>query len=120
MSIQSQNIQTYSISNLTDNKIKELIDQKKSFIVKDIDHTKLGGVVSLVEKAIESKGLKCRVYTENRASTMAAVAIPTPVTIWAGVAAGIAIGAHNLATWNPDYEVGRNITAGTIKVNYKK
>ena len=116
MSIQSHNIQTYSISNLTDEKIKQLINQKLSFVIKDIDQTKLSGVVSLVEKAIEEKGLKCRVYTENRASAMAAAAIPTPITVWAGLAAGIAIGAHNLATWNPDYEVGRNLTAGTLKV----
>ena len=120
MSIKSQNIQTYSISQMTDKKINQLINQKLSFLIKDIDQTKLGGVVSLVEKAIESKGLKCRIYTENRASTMAAAAIPTPITVWAGVAAGIAIGAHNLATWNPDYELGRNLTAGTLKVNYKK
>lgn len=57
MSIKSQNIQTYSISQMTDEKINQLINQKLSFLIKDIDQTKLGGVVSLVEKAIESKGL---------------------------------------------------------------
>jgi len=120
MSIQSQSIEKYSINNLTDDKIKQMVDRKLSFVIENIDATKLGNVVSLVEKIIESKNLRCRVYTENRASSMAVAAIPTPITVWAGAVAGLAIGAHNLATWNPDYELGKNIASGTLKVNYKK
>ena len=37
-----------------------------------------------------------------------------------GYAAGIAIGLHNLATWDPDYEIAKNIPAGTLLINYKK
>ena len=120
MTIESYDISTHSIKNITDDKIKNMIDKRLSFIIEDIDRLKFSGVVKLVEKVIESKNLKCRVYTQGRAATVAAAAIPTPVTILGGYAAGIAIGVHNLATWDPDYEIAKNIPAGTLRINYKK
>ncbi|WP_214648592.1 hypothetical protein [Acinetobacter terrae] len=120
MAIEAYDISTHSIKNLTDDKIKNMIDKRLSFIIQDIDRLKISGVIQLVEKIIESKGLKCRVYTQGRAAVLAGAAIPTPVTVIGGWAAGIAIGAHNLATWDPDYEIAKNITAGTLRINYKK
>lgn len=120
MTIESYDISTHPIQNLTDDKIKNMIDKRLSFVIKDIDRLKFSGIVKLVEKTIESKGLKCRIYTQGRAATVAAAVIPTPITMLGGYAAGIAIGVHNLATWDPDYEIAKNIAAGTLLINYKK
>lgn len=37
-----------------------------------------------------------------------------------GIGSALAIGVHNLATFNPDYEIGKNKVAGTVTVLYKK
>ncbi|MDL8858720.1 hypothetical protein QS933_26535, partial [Escherichia coli] len=37
-----------------------------------------------------------------------------------GAVSAAAIGVHNLATWNPDYEIGKNYVKRTISVRYKK
>jgi hypothetical protein len=76
--------------------------------------------VESLEKTIESRGLSCRVYTKGRAASIAAAAIPTPVTVLGGWASAIAIGVHNVATWNPDYEIAKNLAMGTLTVDYKK
>ncbi|MBN6527901.1 hypothetical protein JZM32_07840 [Acinetobacter pittii] len=120
MAIESYDISVHSIKTLTDEKIKEMVNKKLSFIIEDIDRRKMSGAVKLVENIIEQKGLKCRVYSVGRSAALTGAVIPTPVTVLGGWAAGIAIGAHNLATWNPDYEIAKNIPFGTIRVNYKK
>lgn len=51
---------------------------------------------------------------------MAMLAIPTEVTQLAGFASAIGIAAHNLATLNPDYVIGKNKPAGRVTVTYKK
>lgn len=37
-----------------------------------------------------------------------------------GVGAAIGIAAHNLATYDPDYEIGKNKVADTVTVKYMK
>lgn len=78
----------------------------------------IGKVVNEIEGRIEKAGLSCRVFTEYRSAALAGSWWgPTALL---GVAAGIGIAAHNLATFNPDYEIGKNKLAGTITVTYKK
>lgn len=120
MAIESYDISVHSIKNLTDQKIKEMVNKKLSFIINDIDRLKMSGAVKLVEKIIEENGLKCRVYTQGRSAALAGAVIPNPVTVLGGWAAGIAIGVHNIATWDPDYEIAKNVANGAIRVNYKK
>ncbi|MDW6046617.1 hypothetical protein RNO55_23800, partial [Escherichia coli] len=36
------------------------------------------------------------------------------------VASAVAIGVHNLSTWNPDYEIGKNYIKRRLSVKYKK
>lgn len=110
----------YSIKEIKDAKIAELIEDKKSFVLEDVDRLSIGNAVETIEKLIESKGFSCRVYTAGRASTMVGAIIPTPVTVIAGWASALAIGAHNIATWNPDYEIAKNIATGTLTIEYKK
>jgi hypothetical protein len=42
-----------------------------------------------------------------------------PTAIW-GVASAAFMGAHNVATWDPDYEIAKNRVTGTLTVTYKK
>lgn len=77
-------------------------------------------VATQMEKIIERMGFRCRVYTENRAAAMGATLIPTGITQAVGIASAVGIAAHNLATFNPDYEIGKNITANQVNVTYKK
>lgn len=110
----------YSIKTVPNEKIAELIDKRQSFVLEDIATLNMSEAVSTIEKAIESKGLKCRVYTKGRAATMAAAAIPISPAVIGGWAAGIAMGIHNLATWDPDYEIAKNAVTGTLTIEYKR
>jgi hypothetical protein len=113
-------IGVYSIKDLSDADMGKLIDDRRSFVLEDIARTNMGEAVESLEKCMEARGLRCRVYTKGRSASMAAAAIPTPVTVLGGWASAVAIGAHNLATWNPDYEIAKNLAMGTLTVNYKK
>ncbi|MBU0721457.1 hypothetical protein KJ877_08945 [bacterium] len=111
-------IENYTSDDLTSEKLSNLVDNRKSFkvvAVKDI-----GFMVNKIEGAIEKQDLSCRVYSEFRSAAMGAVAIPTPVTIFGGLAAMVGTAAHNLATFNPDYEIGKNKIKNTVTVIYKK
>jgi hypothetical protein len=43
MTIESYDISTHSIKNITDDKIKNMIDKRLSFIIEDIDRLKFSG-----------------------------------------------------------------------------
>ncbi|QBR00494.1 hypothetical protein [Paraburkholderia pallida] len=110
----------YSVKSVADSKIKSLIRDHKSFVIEDIDRTNFSEAVSHIEKMIEDEGLRCRVYTKGRAAAVAAAAIPVAPTVIGGWAAGIGIAAHNLVTFNPDYEIAKNMIMGTLTIEYKK
>ena len=110
----------YSIKTVDDSKVKNLIREHKSFVIEDIETTHFPEAISHMEKLIENEGLRCRVYTKGRIATVAAAAIPTVPTVLSGLAAGIGIAAHNLATLNPDYEIAKNMVTGTLTIEYKK
>ena len=95
-------------------KLNELLDNKSSFNIIGLGRELLE-VSHFIEKEIEKKGMQCRVYTRNRAATATALAWTGP-----GLAALAGIAAHNLATYNPDYEIGRAVVDQKIYVTYKK
>ncbi|MGQ0286756.1 biotin/lipoyl-containing protein [Pasteurellaceae bacterium 22721_9_1] len=107
---------TYQTEDMTPALMRELILHKCNFSIKTDD---IASVVDEVEEMIEKCGYKCRVYMENRASAMAAAAVPG-VGMIASIAAGVAIAAHNLATFDPDFEIGKNFWDGKVNVVYKK
>ncbi|MBF4103001.1 hypothetical protein INT80_12615 [Gallibacterium anatis] len=37
-----------------------------------------------------------------------------------GIASAVGIAAHNLATYNPDFEIGKNLVDKKINIVYKK
>lgn len=114
----SIDLETYTASQLSTECLNELIRDRKSF--KIIDITDMSHAVSYVEKAVEARDLSCRVYTEYRSAAMGSAAIPTGVTQAVGLFSAIGIGLHNLVTYNPDYELGKNKISKTLSVIYKK
>ena len=109
-------ISVYSIKSISDNDIKTMLCNGSSFVLEGIDRTNMGEAVKTVEKMIESMGKSCRVYTKGRAAALAGE-LAVPLVGWAAAAA---MGIHNLATWNPDYELAKNLITGTLTVTYKK
>ncbi len=107
----------FSSDDLDIEKIDRLVKQNASFQVVDVsDITK---VVEKIEERIEKQRLSCRVYTEYRAAAMAG-SLFSGVASVVGVASAVGIAAHRLATFNPDYEIGKNKIAGTVTVKYMR
>lgn len=113
-------IGVYPLNKMTEEQILELFKKRESFVLEDIGRTNLGEAAETLEKILRSLDLDCRIYTKGRSAAIAATIIPTPVTVVSGLASAIAIGVHNVATWNPDYEIAKNPAMGTLTVEYKK
>lgn len=109
-------VQKVTASELTPQIIGGFVDARASFQVVAV--TNLSSVVNSIEGQIEKRSLKCRIFTEGRKALIGASFFgPTAI---GGVAATAAIAVHNLATLNPDYEIGKNKLMGTVTVTYKK
>lgn len=118
MSNNTVQTESFNADSLTKEKLKELIFYRESFDIANVND--ISETVKKVEHAIEhqEKTLTCRVYTEYRSGAVAG-SLWSPTAVLGAVSA-VAIGVHNLATWNPDYEIGKNYVKRTISVRYKK
>lgn len=112
-------VNVYDINDISNEKILEKIKKKESFILTNVSPMKLPSAVETLERLIESQGFKCRIYTLGRIAA-AGVSVAGGVTGILGALSGIAIAAHNIATWNPDYEIAKNPLKSSIHVSYKK
>ena len=108
-------IGVYSANEMSNEDISSMIAEKKSFKIKEIESDFFGDTVETIEKLIESQGLTCRVYTAGRIAALGVGAVP----IFGGVAAGLTVAAHNIATYNPDYEIVK-LYPTTLAVTYKR
>jgi hypothetical protein len=72
---------------------------------------RMSEAVLFIERAIGGEGLTSRVYTKGRFAAMALLGSP---------AAAIGIAAHNIATWNPDYEIMKRPIDKMLRVSYTK
>lgn len=97
-------------------KIDQLIESKSSFFV-NVERGKQQTATLALEQAIEAAGLKCRVRTANRGWAIAAL---TVFTLGTGATAAAAVGIHDLATINPDYEIIKEMFGSDIQVEYMK
>ena len=111
MTIDIQKIQALELSN---EKLNQLISSKESFQVVGV--ADMGKVVEAVEGSVEMLGMKCRIFTEYRTAALAGEIVLGGL----GLVAAAAIAAHNLATYDPDYEIGKNIISGHVTVTYKR
>lgn len=98
-------------------KVTDFIAGRESFAVAGVPYGKQSTAVEIVERAIESAGMKCRVRTANRGWAIGALSV---LTLGTAAAAAAAVGAHNLATSNPDYEIVKEMLGSDIQVEYKK
>lgn len=103
---------------LSAEKLDSLIRNKRSFEVTGLSG-RMSSAVTKVENAIEYDELSCRVYTVGRIAT-AGASIFGGITGLAGIASAVTIAAHNLVTYNPDYEIAKHMVDNYISVIYKK
>lgn len=99
-------------------KITALINARSTFEIVGVSGN-MGSTIRILETTIESAGLKCRVYTQGRIAAAGATFLGG-ATGFAGMFATLGIAAHNLATYNPDYEIVKHVVDGSISVRYKK
>lgn len=107
-------IHQYTYSEVS-SRLDELIKKKESFVVRGLTD-QMSEAITKIESTIEKQELKCRVYTRNRAAVVAATAW-VPFVSWANAAA---LAVHNLATMDPDYEIGKDYIDKRLHVTYKR
>ncbi|MFZ7156602.1 hypothetical protein ACLS0M_07770 [Avibacterium avium] len=114
--IDKYSYRTFSCWEISTSFLQRLIEYRMNF---SINTSNVIEDARIVEAFIERNGFTCRVYTENRAAGMGAALFSGVGTV-IGAATAIGIAAHNLATYNPDFEVGKNLLDKKINVTYKK
>lgn len=97
---------------------KDLIRAHTTFEVTGLSG-RMPSAVQKVENIIESAGLRCRVYTVGRVAA-AGGTLFGGVTGVLGIASAVGMAAHNAATFNPDYEIGKHRIDNKLTVKYKK
>ncbi|MGX2975545.1 hypothetical protein ACWIUH_11235 [Ursidibacter arcticus] len=98
------------------NQFQALIDSRQSFEICGVKTEDMLDITEVLEKYIESQYLKCRIYTKNRiVAGMAGLLNPA-----LGIFSLASIAAHNILTYDPDYEIARDIANNRISVVYKK
>ncbi len=110
-------IEVLNVDNM-EQEAKQLISARKSFKVCGV--AAMAHVVTVLERMIESQNLSCRVYTAKRGAALATGLIPTGLTQLTALGTAIGIAAHNIATWNPDYEIAKHLIDNSVEVIYKK
>ena len=96
----------------------DMIKAQQSFKVIGIKN--MTSAAAELENKIEKLGLTCRVYTENRFASLGLALIPTGVTQLAAIGSAVGMLAHNIVTFNPNYELAKNLVDNSIKVICKK
>ncbi|UCN00128.1 hypothetical protein LCX93_11460 [Sulfurimonas sp. SWIR-19] len=99
-------------------KVKDMIKRHESFEIVGLSG-RMGSAVSKIENIIETANLSCRIYTYGRIAS-AGAALAGGITGLAGVGAAIGMAAHNIATYDPDYEIAKHIVDNKLSVTYKK
>lgn len=92
--------------------LESLIKEKESFLVVGATK-KILKYCSELEEIIESEGMTCRIYTKGRSWLSGVAAFAT----FGGTIALQA--AHNIATKNPDWKIGRDIVNNQIEVVFR-
>lgn len=113
----AMDVRVYSIESISDEQIDNLIETHKSFVLENVA-INWNKTIANLENKIKAHNLRCRVYTKGRSASLLGFFIPL-INVGA-LASAVGIAAHNLATYNPDYEIAKNYFTNTITVTYKK
>ena len=109
---------TVKFEDLDSEKVKGLIKQKQTFEVLGLSG-RMDTATAKVENMIETSGFSCRVYTYGRVAA-AGASLFGGITGGIGVASAIGMAAHNIATYDPDYEIAKHRIDNKLTVKYKK
>lgn len=90
--------------------LAKLIAERDSFKIIGLTGTVLK-TVEIVETAIENANLRCRVFTSGRSKSLF-----SPFVFYSAVV----LAAHNLATYDPDYEIEKHLVDSMLTVTYKR
>lgn len=130
LGILCMDVGVYKIDEVTNDFIIDKIKLHESFILECQDFDRYSNTLTWLEKSIENEGMSVRIYMRARRLSIGSFAgfagasvVGAPVALGAlavGVVAGVSIAAHNLATLNPDYEIGKHPIGSTLYVDYKK
>ncbi len=99
-------------------KVHKLINNKESFQIIGLSG-KMSDAVSKIENIIESKNLSCRIFTYGRVAA-AGGSLFGGITGVLGLASAVGMAAHNLATYDPDYEIAKHVVDNKLCIDYKK
>lgn len=109
------NLQKIALADLND-RLSDLIGGHESFEVWDVDVEAAFDSAQRIESEIERRRMTCRIYTSGRLLTAAAGIF----YLGAGLAALASIAAHNLMTYDPDYEICRDLANSRLIVKFMK
>jgi hypothetical protein len=98
--------------------VKELIGNRESFEIIGLSG-QMGDAVQKIETIIESQGLSCRIYTYGRVASAGATLFGG-ITGFVGLTSVVGMAVHNLATYNPDYELAKHLVDNKLSVKYQK
>lgn len=97
---------------------EKMIKEKSSFSIVGLSG-KMSDAVELIEEQIEKEGYSCRIYTYGRIAA-AGGSFFGGITGLLGAASAIGMAAHNLATYDPDFEVAKHLVDNKLVVTYEK
>lgn len=97
---------------------RELIVNHESFEVVGL-RGRMGSAINQLEYLIESEGLSCRVFTYGRIASASTIVF-SGITGLVGLASTVGIAVHNIATFNPDYEIAKHLVEKKLVVKFKK
>jgi len=77
-------------------------------------------IPTFLEKIIEDKNMSCRIYFQARVAQLSPWFLVPGLGQVAAIASSVAVVAHNIATYNPDFEIRKNISGNVRVTNLKK
>jgi len=108
-------ISVYPARKVTNKEISLMVAEKRSFKIKEVEPDFLEDTIETIEKLITSHGFTCIVYAVKRITTLSIDAMSRA----GGIVAERTVAAHNIATYNPDYEIVK-LSSNTLAITYKK
>ena len=123
---ESENMSLPTVDGLNESQIESQLRAKSSFEVIGL-RGQFTKSVGIVEKKIESLGMKCRVKVDMKGAIAQGGILGTvigaaslPIGVALAAAATVVSTGHTLATYNPDYEIIKDYVNKKLKIIYKK
>jgi hypothetical protein len=92
-----------------------MINNRETFVLRGLAGRMIE-VTGEVEREVEKQDMSCRIYSRNRAAAATATAFVPAL----GLIPLTAVAVHNISTWNPDYEIGKDIIDNKLHITFKK